>query len=107
MESNLVIRCVESLTLSILCSLSVALFSSSLLEFTKPYWKELAVFLDNERKQLGASEILPPEDLIFTAMNMTPFESIRVVILGQDPYHGTLGDDMAVALIYFVISLLF
>jgi uracil-DNA glycosylase len=40
-----------------------------------------------ERKRQGAV-IYPPGDLIFNAMNSTPFDSVKVVILGQDPYHG-------------------
>lgn len=57
-------------------------------EFEQPYWKELASFLDAERTQFGPGEILPPEPLIFTALNTTPLSQVRVVILGQDPYHG-------------------
>jgi uracil-DNA glycosylase len=40
-----------------------------------------------ERKRLGAV-IYPPGELIFNALNTTPFEAVKVVILGQDPYHG-------------------
>jgi len=55
-------------------------------EFAQPYMISLRQFL-LERKGDGAV-IYPPGDLIFNALNSTPFESVKVVILGQDPYHG-------------------
>ena len=55
-------------------------------EFSKPYMTVLRQFL-LERKRQGAV-IYPPGDLIFNALNSTPFDSVQVVILGQDPYHG-------------------
>ena len=55
-------------------------------EFSKPYMTVLRQFL-LERKRQGAV-IYPPGDLIFNALNSTPFDSVKVVILGQDPYHG-------------------
>jgi uracil-DNA glycosylase len=55
-------------------------------EFRQGYMQGLRVFL-LERKQAGAV-IYPPGPLIFNALNSTPFEQVRVVILGQDPYHG-------------------
>lgn len=55
-------------------------------EFEQPYMAELRQFLLS-RKQQGAV-IFPPGKLIFNAMNSTPFETVKVVILGQDPYHG-------------------
>jgi len=55
-------------------------------EFSKPYMDALRQFL-LERKRQGAV-IYPPGDLIFNALNSTPFDSVQVVILGQDPYHG-------------------
>ncbi|MFC1695294.1 uracil-DNA glycosylase [Pseudomonadota bacterium] len=55
-------------------------------EFSKPYMSALRQFL-LERKRQGAV-IYPPGDLIFNALNSTPFDSVNVVILGQDPYHG-------------------
>ncbi len=54
-------------------------------EFEKPYFKELADFVRNEYK---TKTIYPPAGLIFNAFNLTPFNKVRVVILGQDPYHG-------------------
>ena len=55
-------------------------------EFSQPYMISLRQFLV-ERKG-GGAVIYPPGDLIFNAMNSTPFEAVNVVILGQDPYHG-------------------
>lgn len=55
-------------------------------EFDQPYMQSLKAFL-LERKASGA-EIYPPGDCIFNALNSTPPSGIRVVILGQDPYHG-------------------
>jgi uracil-DNA glycosylase len=55
-------------------------------EFNQPYMTTLRQFL-LERKRAGVV-IYPPGDLIFNALDSTPFERVRVVILGQDPYHG-------------------
>ncbi|QKX19142.1 uracil-DNA glycosylase [Microbulbifer sp. YPW1] len=55
-------------------------------EFNKPYMAELRQFLLEER-QAGKS-IFPPGGQIFNAFNSTPFDQVKVVILGQDPYHG-------------------
>jgi len=55
-------------------------------EFKKPYLKDLKCFLVSEKKE--GKEIFPQGDLIFNAFNSTPFEQVKVVILGQDPYHG-------------------
>jgi len=55
-------------------------------EFEKDYMLELRRFL-LERKRAGVV-IYPPGDKIFNALDSTPFEAVRVVILGQDPYHG-------------------
>ncbi|MBO6825770.1 MAG: uracil-DNA glycosylase [Sneathiella sp.] len=55
-------------------------------EFDKDYMDELRTFLAAE-KQAGKT-IYPPADEIFAAFNHTPFEKVKVVILGQDPYHG-------------------
>ncbi len=49
------------------------------------YFKILQMFLKNQRSEF---EIYPPEDMVYNAFKLTPFESIKVVILGQDPYHG-------------------
>jgi len=55
-------------------------------ELQQPYMQELRNFLRAE-KQAG-KEIYPPSPLIFNAFNHTPFDQVRVVIIGQDPYHG-------------------
>lgn len=55
-------------------------------ELNKPYLAELKAFLDGERKQ--GHYIYPDEESIFHAFLTTPFESVKVVIVGQDPYHG-------------------
>jgi uracil-DNA glycosylase len=55
-------------------------------EFDKPYMAALRQFL-LERKRAGAV-IYPPGRLIFNALDSTPFDAVKVVILGQDPYHG-------------------
>ena len=55
-------------------------------EFEKDYMKQLRAFLSEEKK--AGKVIFPPEPLVFNAFNQTPFQSVKVVILGQDPYHG-------------------
>ncbi len=55
-------------------------------EFTQPYMQTLKAFLQ-ARKAAGAV-VYPPGPLIFNALNSTPFDQVKVVILGQDPYHG-------------------
>jgi uracil-DNA glycosylase len=55
-------------------------------EFEKPYFKELKQFLQQEKKAVKI--IYPAGSLIFNAFNSTPFDKVKVVILGQDPYHG-------------------
>ena len=54
-------------------------------EFTKPYFLEIVTFLKIEKN--GGKIIYPPGPLIFNAFNQTPFNKVRVVIIGQDPYH--------------------
>lgn len=55
-------------------------------EFKAPYFFELKSFLLDEKKKFL---IYPPGSEIFSAFNYTPFDKVKVVILGQDPYHGT------------------
>ena len=55
------------------------------IEFEKDYFKELKEFLVNEKSQF---RVFPPESRMFAAFNLTPFDEVKVVILGQDPYHG-------------------
>lgn len=54
-------------------------------EFKKDYFLKLKDFLTSEKNQY---RIFPPGGLIFNAFNLTPFDEVNVVILGQDPYHG-------------------
>lgn len=55
-------------------------------ELEKPYMQALRDFLKQEKA--AGKVIYPPGSLIFNAFNHTPFEQVRVVIVGQDPYHG-------------------
>ncbi len=55
-------------------------------EFQKPYMQQLRQFLQHEKQQ--GKIIYPPAALWFNAFNSTPFDKVKVVILGQDPYHG-------------------
>ena len=55
-------------------------------ELEKPYMQALRHFLKEEKA--AGKVIFPPSPLIFNAFNHTPFEKVRVVIIGQDPYHG-------------------
>lgn len=54
-------------------------------EFEKPYFKELAEFVKSEYK---SEVVYPPPKYIFRAFELCPFDQVKVVILGQDPYHG-------------------
>lgn len=54
-------------------------------EFNKPYFKELVKFVKSEYQN---NTCYPPGKQIFAAMEMCPFEDVKVVIIGQDPYHG-------------------
>ncbi len=54
-------------------------------EFEKNYMKSLKIFLTQE---LNTKTIYPPSSAIFKAFYLTPFDKVKVVILGQDPYHG-------------------
>ncbi len=54
-------------------------------EFHQQYFSDLKNFLIEEKKSY---RIYPPGPLIFSAFNFTPFDNVKVVILGQDPYHG-------------------
>lgn len=55
-------------------------------ELQQPYMQQLKAFLKAEKAQ--GKVIYPPGDQIFNAFNTTPFDQVRVVIIGQDPYHG-------------------
>lgn len=54
-------------------------------EIEKPYFQELRYALAREYKQ---HTVFPPKELLFSALKLTPYSNTRVVILGQDPYHG-------------------
>lgn len=55
-------------------------------ELSSPYMTELAAFVKRERGSKIA--VYPPEELVFNAFYKTPFSGVKVVIVGQDPYHG-------------------
>jgi uracil-DNA glycosylase len=54
-------------------------------ELTKPYWSDLMSFVRSEREK---HTVYPPEAEVFAALHMTPHQSVKAMILGQDPYHG-------------------
>lgn len=54
-------------------------------EFEKPYFQQIAHFIKTEKS--AGKVIYPPGSQIFNAFELTPFEAVKVVILGQDPYH--------------------
>ena len=54
-------------------------------EFTKPYWAELQQYVAAERAR---AVVYPPADEVYAALHLTPYADVKVVILGQDPYHG-------------------
>lgn len=55
-------------------------------EFQKPYMADLKSFIVKERA--GPAAIFPPAQEVFSAFSFTPFDQVKVVIVGQDPYHG-------------------
>lgn len=54
-------------------------------EFEKPYFSELTKFV---KDRYTKTQVFPPPKYIFRALDLCPFEKVKVVILGQDPYHG-------------------
>ncbi len=54
-------------------------------EFSSSYMEDLSSFLAKERAEY---KVYPSEDLVFSAFSHTPFHEVKVVIIGQDPYHG-------------------
>ncbi|HSU14281.1 uracil-DNA glycosylase [Longimicrobium sp.] len=54
-------------------------------ETEKPYFGKLCEFVERERR---TREVYPPEEEVFAALELTPYERVKVMILGQDPYHG-------------------
>jgi uracil-DNA glycosylase len=55
-------------------------------ELRQPYFKSLKEFVDAQRE---AATVYPPEGDVFNAFKYTPYEAVKVLLLGQDPYHGT------------------
>ena len=54
-------------------------------EFDQPYWQELQAFIAAER---ATAQVFPPHDEVFAALHLTTYADTKVLILGQDPYHG-------------------
>lgn len=54
-------------------------------QFELPYWDELQRFVAEERRR---GTVYPPPDEVFAALHLTPYADVKVMILGQDPYHG-------------------
>src|SRR5690554_246853 len=54
-------------------------------EFKKPYFKSLQNFISDE---MAKYQVFPSKKNIYTAFELTPFDEVKVVIIGQDPYHG-------------------
>jgi uracil-DNA glycosylase len=54
-------------------------------ELDQPYWSELQTFVAAERQR---HTVYPPHDEVFAALHLTPLAEVKVLILGQDPYHG-------------------
>ena len=55
-------------------------------EFTKPYYEKLQAFVARERSE---HPVYPFEEDVFNAFELAPFDKVKVLLLGQDPYHGT------------------
>lgn len=53
-------------------------------ERNETYFQDLSAFLDEERKN---HEVFPPEEEVFSALELTPYDAVKVVLIGQDPYH--------------------
>ncbi len=53
-------------------------------EFSKPYYKDLFEFV---KQEYNSAQVFPPSEDIFNAFHMTPLSEVKVVIIGQDPYH--------------------
>jgi uracil-DNA glycosylase len=54
-------------------------------ELEQPYWKDLQAFVATER---ATGPVFPPPEEVFAALHLTPYAAVKVLILGQDPYHG-------------------
>ncbi|WP_406280979.1 uracil-DNA glycosylase [Embleya sp. NBC_00896] len=53
-------------------------------ELAKPYYAELTAYVDAERKE---HQVFPPDEEVFAALEATPYQDVRVFVVGQDPYH--------------------
>lgn len=53
-------------------------------EFQKPYFQQLQEFVANERDK---HKVFPPEEEVFQAFHLTPYDQVKILLLGQDPYH--------------------
>jgi len=65
-------------------------------ELNKPYFAELSAYVDAER---AAHQVFPPEGDVFNALKHTPYDKVKVLVVGQDPYHD---DDQAHGLAFSV-----
>jgi uracil-DNA glycosylase len=54
-------------------------------QFELPYWRELQAFVTEERRR---GVVYPPHEDVFAALHLTPLADVKVMVLGQDPYHG-------------------
>ena len=54
-------------------------------EFEKPYWKQLQAFVDDERRR---HTVYPSREDVFASLRTTSYADVKVLVLGQDPYHG-------------------
>ena len=63
------------------------------LELSKSYFIELQDKLNEQIERFGGESIFPPRDLVFNAFRQCPYDKVKVVIIGQDPYHNTGGKD--------------
>src|SRR6058998_263682 len=54
-------------------------------ELQQPYFKELTEFVEDERAR---GPVYPPREEVFAALDATPYDKVKVLVLGQDPYHG-------------------
>ena len=87
LAKQVVIRAEQAGTVPVLSDLLIEPSWRELMgdELTKPYFKDLQSFVQSEWN--GGKLIFPPKDSVFRAFNSCPVDKVRVVILGQDPYH--------------------
>jgi uracil-DNA glycosylase len=85
MDENYIISSLENKRLSKKVQIHDSWYQVLESEFERPYFLQLKEFLIAERRQFV---VYPPGPLIFQAFNSTPFHEVKVVLIGQDPYHG-------------------